>query len=120
MADKTYVIHISTGDDPLAGTDSNVYMELFGDTASSGEFVLGADLFAFEVDTTDRFEMSLPDLGELRRACVRHDAAVDPGWYIKTIGVEDGQGGIWSFTFERWLDPEEGDRKLEACADADE
>jgi hypothetical protein len=120
MAEKMYVIHVTTGDDPLAGTDSNVYMNLIGDLGESGEFLLGGDLFAFEIDTTDRFEVTLPDLGELREACLRHDASVDPGWYVKTVGVEDGEDGIWSFTFERWLDPEEGDKQLEACAEADE
>ena len=36
MADKTYIIHVTTGGDPVAGTDSNVYMELIGSQARSG------------------------------------------------------------------------------------
>jgi hypothetical protein len=119
MADKTYAIHVTTGDDPVAGTDSNVYVELIGEKGRSGEFVLGGDLFAFEIGQTDRFEVTLSNLGDIRQVCLRHDASIDPGWYVKSVGVEDGAGGIWSFTFERWLDPKEGDG-LEACIDADE
>jgi hypothetical protein len=120
MADKTYVIHVTTGDDPVAGTDSNIYMELIGEQGRSGEFALGGDLFAFETGQTDRFEVTLPDLGDIRQVCLRHDASADPGWYVETVGVEDNAGGIWSFTFERWLDSEEHGGVLEACADADE
>lgn len=120
MADKNYVIHVTTGDDPLAGTDSNVYMEIIGENESSGEFVLEGDLFAFETDGTDRFEVTLPDLGEIKRVCLRHDASIDPGWFVRTVGVEDSDGGIWSFTFEQWLDAEQDGGALKSCVDADE
>lgn len=120
MADKTYTIHVTTGDDPLAGTDSKVFIELVGEQRRSGEFELGGDLFAFETGQTDRFDVSLPDLGEIREVCVRHDASADSGWYVETLGVDDGDGGIWSFTFEQWLDALEHGQQLSACAEADE
>lgn len=118
MADRTYTIHVTTGDDLVAGTDAGVYLEMTGSGGSSGEFELGGDIFAFETGQTDRFVVSLPDLGEVAEACLRLDEANEDGWYVETLGVEDDAGGIWSFTFERWLGEESG--TLRACVVADE
>jgi hypothetical protein len=46
MKQNIYTIYIRTGDDTLAGTDSNVFLQLFGTTGQTEEIFLPAkDIF---------------------------------------------------------------------------
>jgi hypothetical protein len=115
-----YTIWVATGDDELAGTDSNVFIRLAGTKAVTETLHLPPqDIFAFESGSVDKFVLEIPDLGELKECCIGHDNSEgDSGWYIKTVQIQnDETNQQWLFTFEQWLGVEESG-VLSACVEA--
>ncbi len=122
MADDAvlYNIWVQTGEENLAGTDSNVFIQLFGADGYIDPLHLPPqDIFAFESGQTDKFVLQIPDLGDLTRCCVGHDNAEgDSGWYVVNVRVQHAPSGkTWTFTFDQWLGEEESGQ-LSACANA--
>ncbi len=114
----TYTIWIQTGEENLAGTDSNVFIQLFGKAAQTDPIHLPArDIFSFESGATDQYVLQIPDLGDLERCCIGHDNAEgESGWYIVDVKVQhDESGKNWTFKFDQWLGVEESG-KLSECA----
>lgn len=121
MKQNVYTIYVQTGDHDLAGTDSNVYIQLFGTTGQTEEILLPArDIFSFEARSTDKYVLEVPDIGEPVRCCLRQDASeVGPssGWLVQDVRIEDDETSrVWVFTFNRWLGVEEAGT-LSACVD---
>lgn len=116
MKTNTYAIYIKTGEQPLAGTDSNVFIQLFGTDGQTESLYLPArDVFAFEEGSVDKYVLQVPDLGELTRCCLGQDASEDSGWYVETVRVQDDETSReWVFTFNKWLGIEESG-SLTAC-----
>ncbi len=114
-----YTIWVKTGDQPLGGTDSNVFIQLFGTTGHTEViFLPPEDIFAFEQGSVDKFILEVPDVGELTRCCVGHDNAEgDSGWYVESVRIKDDETTReWLFTFNQWLGVEESGL-LSACVD---
>lgn len=113
MSGPTYHVWVKTGDQPLGGTDSTVYLMLTGTAGETGWIELPAeDIFAFEEGSTDKFVLETPDLGDLTRCCVSHDASADSGWYVETVRVQHaGNGREWTFAFHQWVGEEEAGRR---------
>ncbi|MBI1256883.1 MAG: hypothetical protein GC204_05390 [Chloroflexi bacterium] len=117
MAEPNYTVWVKTGDEPLGGTDSNVYLMLFGSKGQTDWILLdGEDIFAFEEGAVDKFMLDIPDLGELARCCVGHDNSADPGWFVEDVRVRSASGKEWAFKFHQWLGEEEAGR-LATCID---
>jgi len=117
---NTYAIWIRTGDDNLAGTDSNVFIQLFGTSGQTESIHLPArDIFSFESSSTDKYVLEVPDLGELTRCCIGHDNSEgDSGWFVVDVKIADDETDrTWTFTFQQWLGVEESG-KLYACIDS--
>lgn len=122
MKQNIYTIYIRTGDDTLAGTDSNVFLQLFGTIGQTEEvFLPPKDIFSFESGSTDKYILEVPDIGDLTRCCLRQDASeVGPssGWLVKDVRIEDDETNrTWLFVFNCWLGLEESGT-LSACANA--
>lgn len=109
MDEPTYTVWITTGDQPLGGTDSNVYIMLYGAAGQTDWILLPTeDVFAFEAGSVDKFVLLAPDVGELTRCCVGHDASADSGWYVEKVRVEHlGSQKTWDFVFKAWVGDEE-------------
>lgn len=118
MPEPTYTIWITTGDEPLGGTDSNVYVMLIGSAGQTDwVFLPPQDAFAFEEGGTDKFILDVPDVGELQRVCVGHDASADPGWFVESVRVRhNASGREWTVKLHQWLGEEEAGR-LAVCVD---
>lgn len=118
MTEPLYTIWITTGDQPLGGTDSNVYLLLTGTHGQTDWIHLPPeDIFAFEQGSTDRFVLDAPDVGDLTRCCVAHDNSADPGWYVQDVRVQhNATGRTWDFHFAQWLGEEESGR-LAVCVE---
>jgi hypothetical protein len=116
MKTNTYTIWVKTGDESLAGTDSNVFIQLFGTQGQTESIYLPPqDIFAFEAGSIDKFILEVPDLGTLTRCCVGQDASADPGWFVESVRVQDDDTNReWLFVFNQWLDLQESGR-LTAC-----
>jgi len=117
-AGPNYTVWVKTGDEPLGGTDSNVYIMLFGANGQTDWILLeGEDIFAFEEGAVDKFVLDIPDLGELVKCCVGHDNSADPGWFVEDVRVKHNHSGKeWAFKFHQWLGEEEAGR-LAVCID---
>jgi hypothetical protein len=115
----TYTIWITTGDQPLGGTDSHVFIQLFGQKGHTQSIHLPPeDIFAFEQGSTDRFVLEAPDIGPLNRCCIGQDASADSGWYVQNVRVRhDDLSQEWTFIFDRWLGVEEAG-SLTACVES--
>lgn len=118
MKTNTYALSVKTGTQSLAGTDSNVFIQLFGTQGHTDSILLPArDIFAFEEGSVDRFILEVPDLGELTRCCIGQDASADSGWFVEWVRVQDDETAReWLFTFNQWLGMEEAGT-LAACAE---
>ncbi|MEQ8675753.1 MAG: PLAT/LH2 domain-containing protein [Aggregatilineales bacterium] len=114
-----YTVWVKTGDQTLAGTDSNVFIQMFGTTGQTASIHLPAqDVFSFEAGSTDKYVLEVPDIGDLTRCCIGHDNEEgDSGWYVVDVRVQDDETDReWVFTFDQWLGVEESG-KLFACVD---
>jgi hypothetical protein len=119
MKQNIYTIWIQTGEENLAGTDSNVFIQLFGTNGQTESIHLPSrDIFSFESGSTDQYVLEVPDLGELTRCCVGHDNSEgDSGWFVVDVRVQDDETDRqWVFTFNQWLGVEESGKLFE-CVD---
>ena len=89
-----YEIVVVTGDKKLAGTDSNVFITLFGPRNKSTaklELVNSNNRDKFEKGRTDIFKLTnLPYVGPIQKVRIEHDnSGKAPGWYLERIVVTD-------------------------------
>ncbi len=119
MAEPMYTVWVTTGNEALGGTDSNVYLMLYGQNGQTDWILLPPeDIFAFEQDSTDKFVVQAPDVGTLTRCCVGHDSSADSGWYVAAVRVQHiASGKEWRFEFNEWVGEEEAGRRV-VCATA--
>jgi hypothetical protein len=118
MSQPSYTVWVTTGEEPLGGTDSNVYLMLYGSAGQTDWIHLPTeDVFAFEEGSTDKFVLDVPDLGDLTRCCVSHDGSADSGWYVDNVRVRhNGSSEEWLFTFDQWVGEEEAGRRAVCVA----
>jgi hypothetical protein len=121
-----YIVRVETGDIYQAGTDSKVYITLFGEHGDTGERPLirktqvkvdddrmHRDLF--ERNHTDSFVVEDLDLGMLSKINVRHDnSSWKKSWYLDkvVVEVEDGEGK-WTFPCQQWFSKKKGDKRID-------
>lgn len=117
MSEPNYTVWVKTGTQALGGTDSNVFVMLFGTTGNTDWIHLPAeDAFAFEEGAVDKFVLLAPEVGDLTRVCVAHDASADSGWYVEDVRVRrHADEREWTFTFQAWVGDEEAGRRS-VCA----
>lgn len=109
-----YKIQVKTGDIRGAGTDANVFLQLFGVNGDTGECKLESSGNNFERSKTDLFGIEAVDLGEIAKARVRHDnSGIGAGWFLDNIVVtNENDGKMWVFNCGRWLDKSEDDGQI--------
>ncbi|KAL0979113.1 hypothetical protein UPYG_G00180880 [Umbra pygmaea] len=107
-----YEIIVITGDVKNAGTDSNVFITIYGTNGDSGKRALKQKFRnLFERGKTDRFVLEMLDLGELLRVKVEHDrSSLNPGWYLECVEVNNTANSVTTiFHCGKWLDPKKAD-----------
>eukprot|EP00056_Hartaetosiga_gracilis_P011787 m.180988 g.180988 ORF g.180988 m.180988 type:complete len:2129 (+) comp13581_c0_seq3:61-6447(+) len=118
LATTTYIIRVSTGDKSGAGTDSGVYITLFGEDGDSGKlFLRRSETYTnkFERKHTDVFRFELVDIGNLSRVIIGHDNSnLGAAWFLDKVVVEvPSNGKGFTFPCNRWLSKKDDDRKTE-------
>jgi PKD repeat protein len=108
-----YQIEVVTGDVSGAGTDSFVYLALFGPEKENGRYGSGElnpydalDPYGpFEKGNTDSFSNQGYNLDEVEFMTLRHNNYYDKsGWYVKAIKVKNTYNGKeWLFVPDQWL-----------------
>uniref|UniRef100_A0A8C9PC10 Lipoxygenase homology domains 1 n=1 Tax=Spermophilus dauricus TaxID=99837 RepID=A0A8C9PC10_SPEDA len=107
-----YEIIVTTGYEPGAGTDANVFMTIFGVNGDTGKRELKQKMRnLFERGSTDRFFLETLELGELRKVRLEHDSSgYYSGWLVDRVEVTNTSTGVATiFTCGRWLDKSRGD-----------
>ncbi len=112
-----FKIDVTTGDVNNAGTNANVFITLFGDSASSDEKQLDTPNHDdFERGKTDTFNiLTSRNLGNLTRIRIRHDnSGFYKGWFLERIVITNvDTGRRWTFNAHRWLATDEGDHAID-------
>ncbi|TPP60374.1 hypothetical protein FGIG_08324 [Fasciola gigantica] len=116
-----FVVRVYTGTDPGAGTDSNVYLEMFGEQTSSGLIPLKTSLNQsghsvvnkFEAGCLDTFTVKAMDIGPLKKIRLAHDSTgVGPSWQVARVEIDAPKLNLgWTFPCNRWL-KSRTDRKM--------
>lgn len=107
-----YEVIVTTGYEPGAGTDANVFVTIFGANGDTGKRELKQKMRnLFERGSTDRFFLETLELGELRKVRVEHDGSgYYSGWLVDKVEVTNTSTGVATiFTCGRWLDKKRGD-----------
>lgn len=111
-----YEIIVITGDVKRAGTDSNVYITIYGSNGDSGKRSLKQKFRnLFERGQTDHFILEMLDLGELLRVKVEHDGSShNSGWYLECVEVTNTANSVTTiFLCGKWLDPQKADGQIQ-------
>ncbi|XP_036179562.1 lipoxygenase homology domain-containing protein 1 isoform X1 [Myotis myotis] len=107
-----YEVIVTTGYEPGAGTDANVFVTIFGSNGDTGKRELKRKMRnLFERGSTDHFFLETLDLGELRKVRVEHDSSgYYSGWLVDKVEVTNTSSGVATiFSCGRWLDKKRGD-----------
>ncbi|XP_003474113.1 lipoxygenase homology domain-containing protein 1 isoform X2 [Cavia porcellus] len=107
-----YEVIVTTGYEPGAGTDANVFVTIFGANGDTGKRELKQKMCnLFERGSTDRFFLDTLELGELRKVRLEHDGSgYFSGWLVDKVEVTNTSTGVATiFTCGRWLDKNRGD-----------
>ncbi|KAL3869892.1 hypothetical protein ACJMK2_042519 [Sinanodonta woodiana] len=115
-----YLVEVHTGEKFKAGTDANVYLQVFGQRGDTGERRLMTSktnpLNKFEAGKMDLFEIEAVDLGVLNKVKVSHDGAGEgAGWFLHRISIRElNAKDKYVFNWDRWLDIKDGRSTVEA------
>ncbi|KAI4820693.1 hypothetical protein KUCAC02_028664 [Chaenocephalus aceratus] len=111
-----YEFIVITGDVKGAGTDSNVFISIYGVNGDSGKRHLQKKFRnLFEREQTDRFVLEMLDLGELLRVKVEHDnSSTNSGWYLECVEVTNTANSVTTiFQCGKWLDSRKADGQIQ-------
>ncbi|CAG5986167.1 unnamed protein product [Menidia menidia] len=122
---NSYEVHVFTGLMWGAGTDANVYINIYGETGDTGErqlrksnnlnkFEKGKGSFRSFVTQEDVFDVSAVDLGALKKLRIRHDnSQASAGWFLDRVEIVDNKDDTtYFFPCKRWLAVDEDDGQL--------
>ncbi|XP_074196129.1 lipoxygenase homology domain-containing protein 1 isoform X4 [Rhinolophus sinicus] len=110
-----YEIKVYTGDILGAGTDADVFINIFGEYGDTGERKLDSDKKNFEKAAEDNFTLDAPDLGQLMKITIGHNnKGPSPGWFLNKIFIDDiANKRKYDFPLNRWLALNEDDGKIQ-------
>ena len=84
-----FSIEVYTGKQKMAGTDSTIYITLFGQHGSSKKIMLkdpSSDKRLFEKSSVDNFRLRLSGIGELKKIRIEHDGkGFASGWFLDKV-----------------------------------
>ncbi|KAI9527480.1 Lipoxygenase y domain-containing protein 1 [Dissostichus eleginoides] len=105
---------IWTSDVKGAGTDAQVFLQIYGENGKSDEVKLENNSDSFEQGQQDKFIVEMPDIGKLQKLRIWHEKRSPfAGWHLakvtllKTLTMEK-----YSFECGRWLDINEDDNEI--------
>ncbi|XP_062836432.1 oxygen-regulated protein 1 isoform X2 [Anolis carolinensis] len=106
---------ISTGDQPMAGTSSQVYITLYGDQSNSRAIFLdGEEKKVFERGNTDTFIIDTEDVGDLYKIRIGHNNSGEtPAWYCKELQLQNlVTEEQFDFPVDKWLAENKDDGEI--------
>ncbi len=119
MLERTeYLVEVLTGDERLAGTDSEVYLTIIGELGESSEKHLSkseTNFNKFERNKMDVFRIVDRNFGRLYGLKVRHDNSLSlSDWFLDRIVVTDQlKKKVYTFVCKKWFSLKKDDRRIE-------
>ncbi|KAL1253398.1 hypothetical protein QQF64_018091 [Cirrhinus molitorella] len=112
-----YEVTVITGDVQHAGTDTQIYMTVFGVYGTSEEMLLPKLEDRFERGQKDTFNLEIEDIAPLRKMRVRIDGSGSrPDWFLDKIELHNLQTDeVGLFTYEEWLSRSYGPKRTLIC-----
>ncbi|CAG9464667.1 unnamed protein product [Pedinophyceae sp. YPF-701] len=107
---KRYRVVTTTSDLRGAGTDSDIFVTVYGDKGDTGERALDAGKEAFERGNQDTFFVDARDIGKVQRLKVRSNGkGMGGAWHLSTVEVTDlAEGAATLFSYRDWIDKKKG------------
>ncbi|XP_077594101.1 lipoxygenase homology domain-containing protein 1 [Stigmatopora nigra] len=112
-----YEVTVVTGDVQNAGTDTEIFMTVFGANGSTEEMLLKKNEDRFERGQEDTFNMEIDDIAPLRKMRLRIDGSGSrPDWFLDTVTMRNlTTEEVSVFTYEEWLSRIRGPRRTMIC-----
>ncbi|KAM4841552.1 lipoxygenase homology domain-containing protein 1 isoform 4-T4 [Thomomys bottae] len=115
-----YEMTVWTGDVVGGGTDSNIFMTLYGINGSTEEVQLDKKKARFEREQNDTFIMEILDIAPFTKMRIRIDGLGSrPEWFLERIMLKNmNTGDLTMFYYGDWLSQRKGKKTLvcEMCA----
>uniref|UniRef100_H2LK33 Lipoxygenase homology PLAT domains 1 n=1 Tax=Oryzias latipes TaxID=8090 RepID=H2LK33_ORYLA len=109
-----YEVTVETGDVQGAGTDTQIYMSVFGANGSTEEMLLEKNEDRFERGQEDTFNMEIDDIAPLRKMRIRIDGSGSrPDWFLDKVNLSTEEVSV--FTYEDWLSKTRGPKRNMIC-----
>ncbi|CAH1791204.1 unnamed protein product [Owenia fusiformis] len=109
---REFEVFVETGKKSMAGTDSNVFLTIFGKKGSSPKFALkDRSKNLFENGQIDRFVVKTENLGQILKIRIEHDnSGFGPGWFLEKVVLRaiDDHSKVYHFPCHAWLAKDEG------------
>ncbi|TRZ03142.1 hypothetical protein DNTS_014536 [Danionella cerebrum] len=115
LEENTYDVSVFTGNMMGAGTDANVFIDIYGENGDTGERQLRKSnhINKFERGQEDVFSISAVDLGPLKKLRIRHDNNPQSAWYLDRVEIVDSKDDTtYYFPCNRWLAVDEDDGQI--------
>uniref|UniRef100_A0A8C3ALE5 Lipoxygenase homology PLAT domains 1 n=1 Tax=Cyclopterus lumpus TaxID=8103 RepID=A0A8C3ALE5_CYCLU len=112
-----YEVTVVTGDVQNAGTDTQIFMSVFGANGSTEEMLLQKNEDRFERGQEDTFNMEIDDIAPLRKMRLRIDGSGSrPDWFLDQVIMRNlATEEVSSFTYEEWLSRTRGPKRTMLC-----
>ena len=108
MGQTNYNFLIKTADESKAGTDSNIFLVLYGENGQTVETRLNQYIKgnAFERNDLDDFNIKLDDVGEIYKIDLRSDCRyAGAGWRLSYIKItKEGSKHSSMFNINAWIE----------------
>ncbi|CAF2713886.1 unnamed protein product [Rotaria sp. Silwood2] len=113
-----YTVDVYTGNKTNAGTDANVFINIFGECGDTGERPLKYSIKGgnkFERNKVDSFIIEAVSLKQIRKIRIGHDGSgSSAGWFLDKIVIHSEDQCYDPATFEchRWIAEDEDDGQI--------
>ncbi|XP_075875519.1 lipoxygenase homology domain-containing protein 1 [Nelusetta ayraudi] len=112
-----YSVTVVTGDTQDAGTDTKIFLTVFGANGSTEEMLLPKNQDRFERGQEDTFSLEIDDIAPLKKIRVRIDGSGSrPDWFLDSILMRNlSTEEVYLFTYEDWLSKSKGPKRVKVC-----
>jgi len=112
-----YTVEVQTGTNMGAGTDANVFLNIFGDYGDTGDRPLEKsknNKNKFERGQTDTFRIEAVTLKNIKKIRIGHDGkGAGDGWFLKQVKLTSGNVKYDQlFECNKWLATDEDDGQI--------
>ncbi|CAF0968400.1 unnamed protein product [Rotaria sp. Silwood1] len=121
-----YEITIFTGDKVGTGTNTKIFIQIFGSHGKTDEILLKNEFDSFERKSVDKFKIEAPNIGQIEKIRIGHNSEkFGAAWYLEKILIQqhlhepfDEQNEVLNpnveeywFVCREWFDKGQGDKQ---------